>query len=55
MAKTIPGKEEFHETIRYFNKQVLPLPPFPPLLVSGQDETIPLLQTNWLKYSKSSV
>jgi hypothetical protein len=22
MAKTIPGKEEFHETIRYFNKQV---------------------------------
>ena len=22
MAKTIPGKEEFHETIRYFNKQL---------------------------------
>jgi 2,4-dienoyl-CoA reductase (NADPH2) len=22
MAKTIPGKEEFHETIRYFNKQI---------------------------------
>ena len=22
MAKTIPGKEEFYETIRYFNKQL---------------------------------
>ena len=22
MAKSIPGKEEFHETIRYFNKQL---------------------------------
>ena len=22
MAKTIPGKEEFHETIRYFNRQI---------------------------------
>ena len=23
MAKTIPGKEEFHETIRYFNKKLI--------------------------------
>ena len=22
MAKTIPGKEEFYETIRYYNKQL---------------------------------
>jgi 2,4-dienoyl-CoA reductase (NADPH2) len=23
MAKSIPGKEEFHETIRYFNKMLV--------------------------------
>lgn len=23
MAKSIPGKEEFHETIRYFNKMIV--------------------------------
>ncbi len=59
MAKQIPGKEEFHETIRYFNKQLqlstievcvhthLPVPSlFPSLLPASQSRDCYAGETN---------